>query len=467
VDQLLPVLRSMGVASLIGPAGSGKSFTLGHLLRQLEGEGLAVVVATPTHKAARVARSFLERAGADAAVRTVASVLKVKPRLNDEGQLEFRGSGASHAAKGMGRTDVIVVDEASMVSDAYGQQLQELAAEIGAGLLLVGDACQLPPVSDGQMSPLFLNPPGGAAVLQTVQRNSGAVLALATSIREAEHPSAVWPRQSMGPATGSRVVLHPHPGSWKAAAARAICSDAWDRDPDSCRVVGWTNATVDAIGQGLRVHRYGAAAAREWQVGELVIAPNGLPCEGQALGQPVAPACSEFRVVELGPVQPLEHLLGTYGWKTPARKFERQLEVSASTTAQRAVLELLGSDERIDLWLEPPGGVANPWKQQCKDLRRAIRQHLSGGDQKRALRELADLLTLVPEIRQGAVLTVHSSQGSTFRSVFVAGDLGRCEGPAASPLAYVAVSRASEQVHLLPMWGAMRSAQPEMAAATT
>lgn len=307
------------------------------------------------------------------------------------------------------------------------------------------------------MSPLFLNPPSGVvARLETVQRNSGAVLALATSIREAEHPSQVWPRSSTGTATGSRVVVHPHPGSWKSAAARAICSDAWDADPDSCRIVGWTNNAVRSLGQALRISRYGAAAAREWQIGELVIAPSGLPCEGQALGQPVAPACSEFRVVELGPVQPLEQLLGTYDWRTPARKFERQLEVSASTVAQRAVLELLGTDEQVDLWLEPPCGAPNPWEDQCKDLRTSIRQHLGGADRKKALAELADLTTLVPEIRQGAVLTVHSSQGSTFRSVFVASDLGRCTGPEASGLAYVAVSRASESVHVLPMWGSLR-----------
>ncbi len=343
VDQLLPALRSGQVCALIGPAGSGKSYLLGHMLRALESEGLRVTVACPTHKAARVCRTFIEQAGVhQAQVRTVASLLKVRPTIDAEGLLQFSGRGASHAAKGLGRTDVIVVDEASMVSDAYGQQLQELATEINAGLLLVGDEAQLPPVGDGQMSPLFLAPPGGAARLETVQRNSGAVLALATSIREAEHPSLVWPRQSMGGGTASQVVVHPHPGSWKAAAARAICSGAWDRDPDGCRIVGWANRTVQSLGQALRVHRYGAPAAREWQVGELLITPSGLPCEGQALGQPVAPACSEFRVVELSPAQPLEMLLGTYPWQTAVRGLERQLEISASTVAQRATLELLG-----------------------------------------------------------------------------------------------------------------------------
>lgn len=453
VDQLLPVLRRGGVASLIGPAGSGKSFTLGHLLRQLEAEELRVTVACPTHKAAAVCRSFLAAAGARAWVRTVASLLKVKPSLNSDGQLVFTGSGASRAAQGLGQLDVIVVDEASMISAATGRELQELAKEIGAALLLVGDAAQLPPVSDGVMSPLFLAPPAGAAQLQTVQRNSGAVLAVASAIREAEHPSHVWPHHSTGDHGGSRVVVHPHQGSWRAAAARAICSEEWDRNPDRCRVVGWANRTVASIGQALRQQRYGSAAAREWQIGEILLAPHGIPCEGQALGQPQAPACTEFRITALEPLQQLEQLLGVYRWATPVRGFERDLEVAAGTTAQRATVENTATAEQVSVWLEPPAGLANPWERQCRELRHAIREHLSGGDRKRALKDVADLQTLVPTTRQAAALTVHSSQGSTFEQVFVAGDLTRCTGPEAGPLAYVAVSRASEAVHLLPWAG--------------
>ena len=44
----------------------------------------------------------------------------------------------------------------------------------------------------------------------------------------------------------------------------------------------------------------------------------------------------------LSPAQPLEMLLGTYPWQTAVRGLERQLEISASTVAQRATLELLG-----------------------------------------------------------------------------------------------------------------------------
>jgi exodeoxyribonuclease-5 len=398
-----------------------------------------------------VLRRFLADAESEAEVRTLASLLKIRPSLNDEGQKVFAGGGASRAAQGLGPLDLIVADEASMIAAGTGRELRDLAEAVGAGLLLVGDAAQLPPVGDGAMAPLFLSPPGGAARLEVVQRNSGEVLRLATAIREAEHPRLVWPGRSSG-TDGSRVVLHSHQGSWRSAVAKAVCSSRWDSTPDTCRVVGWANRTVASIGQALREHRYGAAAAREWQLAEILIAPHGIEAEGEALGQPQAPACTEFRIVALEPLQPLEHLLGSYDWRTPAKGLERTLAVAASTTAQRATIENTVTGEELLIWLEPPAGLANPWERQCRELRHAIREHLSGGDRKRALKDVADLETLVPTTRQAAALTVHSSQGSSFDQVFIADDLRRCTGPEVRSLAYVAVSRASQAVHLLPWW---------------
>ena len=57
-------------------------------------------------------------------------------------------------------------------------------------------------------------------------------------------------------------LVHPDQGSWQAAAARAICSPEWDRNPDSARVLCWANRSCDRLGQQLRAHRHGTAAAR-------------------------------------------------------------------------------------------------------------------------------------------------------------------------------------------------------------
>lgn len=454
VDQLLPAIEARQLCSLIGPAGSGKSFTLGWLLRQAETEGLRCLVATPTHKAARVCRDFLSAAGSEARVCTVASLLKLRPRLGIDGGIEFLSRGliqAESALRGDDCPGLIVVDEASMLGDATARDLWSVAQAVQAALLLVGDRAQLPPVNSF-MAELFLNPPGVRVELQTVQRNSGAVLALATALRQAEHPSRVWPTSS-SPASqsGSRIVLHQWQSGWLAAAARAICNEAWDADPDGARVVAWANRTAASLGQRLREQRYGAAAAQSWQVGEILIAPGGIQSEGLALAAPQAAACSEFRILALEAPTRLERLLGVHPWLTPTRQLQRELAVAAGTDAQQARIENIVTGDELEVWLEPPDGVAESWGQQCRAVRNSIRQHLGGGDRRQALAEVADLESIVPVLRQAAALTCHSSQGSSFRSVFVADDLRRCDGPEARALSYVACSRASEALHLLPM----------------
>lgn len=160
LEVLLPAIRAGQISSLIGPAGSGKSFALGHLLRQVEAEGLRCLVATPTHKAARVCREFLADAGAEARVCTMASLLKLKPSLDRDGRIQFASRGAREAADALRgeRPDLVVVDEASMLGNSTAADLWAPEQEVEAALLLMGDAAQLPPVNQA-MADLFLRPP--------------------------------------------------------------------------------------------------------------------------------------------------------------------------------------------------------------------------------------------------------------------------------------------------------------------
>jgi hypothetical protein len=52
-----------------------------------------------------------------------------------------------------------------------------------------------------------------------------------------------------------------------------------------------------------------------------------------------------------------------------------------------------------------------------------------------------------PIIYSASVMTVHKSQGSTFKHVFVDGDVNRCTSDYRNSLLYVAATRASKSVH--------------------
>lgn len=120
------------VEVLIGPAGTGKSRTMGtlsHLWRQLTG-GNVIGVATAENAAQVLAAEGL------GAAYNIAMFLT----LSNTCQLLKPG-------------DLLVVDEASMVTTGQLTALHQLAAAAGAKLLLTGDPAQLPAIgADGVLA---------------------------------------------------------------------------------------------------------------------------------------------------------------------------------------------------------------------------------------------------------------------------------------------------------------------------
>ena len=458
VDLLLPAIKARKVCALRGAAVTGKSFTVSRLLDLLEKEGLVPLLCAPTNKACGVLRRFTEGL---AEVKTLASLLKISPTFDEtKGEVVFQMRTDDWALRSIQRRgqlpSVIVLDEASMVDQASCLQLKALAEGINAALLLVGDPSQLPPVGDDdndeplQMAELFLDPPVGAT-LTTVVRHAGPILQLATAIRGSEYPAPVWPISSIGAAgSDSRVVLHHHRGRWARAAAALICTEEWDANPDRARVLCWSNRAATAIGQELRVQRFGAAEAGRWHVGEIVSTPRGFGVEGDALGDVQAYACTEHRIVKLSEVVRLEQLLATIPWATPAKQLARELEISAGVDAVRAEVEDTETGASAEIWLEAsPGG--SQWSAQCTALKAKAKAHLSGSKQRKAYRAIADLRTFVPLARQAASLTVHASQGSSFGSMFLYNDISRSDDPAtARALSYVGATRPQQELHVLP-----------------
>ena len=61
-------------ALLLGPAGSGKTFTISHVIKALESTKRPILVACPTHKAKSVLVKSLARYGISVAATTVSAL---------------------------------------------------------------------------------------------------------------------------------------------------------------------------------------------------------------------------------------------------------------------------------------------------------------------------------------------------------------------------------------------------------
>jgi len=122
---------------LTGGPGTGKTVTLGAVIRLADASGVEVALACPT---GRAAKRLSEATGQLA--QTVHRLLEVKPQ---DGLLSFTRNEAYPLDAGL-----VIVDEASMLDLVLAYSLVR-AIRPGAHLVLVGDVDQLPSVGPGNV----------------------------------------------------------------------------------------------------------------------------------------------------------------------------------------------------------------------------------------------------------------------------------------------------------------------------
>lgn len=159
-----------GVMTLGGYAGTGKTTLLGKLIT--ETSDVTFAAAAFTGKAANVLAS---KVGSAPNVKSVSTIHKLIYNANElMGRYVFERKAAYDIRAGI---DVLVLDEASMISDELFEEIQH----VGLPILAIGDHGQLPPI-DGT-STLMAKP---KLRLETIHRQAegNPIIALSKTIRE-------------------------------------------------------------------------------------------------------------------------------------------------------------------------------------------------------------------------------------------------------------------------------------------
>jgi ATP-dependent exoDNAse (exonuclease V) alpha subunit len=125
---------------LIGPAGSGKSFTAGTFAAawadQTDGAGRVIGLAT-----SEVATKVLMDDG-------IAASRNIRQWLDAQAAITEGSADPKTTEWTLGPRDVVMVDEASMVSTAHLDAIREHVQAVGARLVLTGDPRQLSAVGE-------------------------------------------------------------------------------------------------------------------------------------------------------------------------------------------------------------------------------------------------------------------------------------------------------------------------------
>ncbi len=141
------VLKSIsnGIVIITGGPGTGKTTTINTIINYYASEGLDIMLAAPT---GRAAKRMTEATGYEA--KTIHRLLEVSGQVSEDDDVR---SGGVHFEKNRDNpleADAIIIDEMSMVDIHLFYALLK-ALVPGTHLILVGDSSQLPSVGPGQV----------------------------------------------------------------------------------------------------------------------------------------------------------------------------------------------------------------------------------------------------------------------------------------------------------------------------
>ena len=359
VDKIRAFLRGDDqFFGLYGYAGTGKTTTIHEALR---GAVERVAMSAPTHKAVGVLARMDHDASCEFA--TIHRLLGCRRQYKDGEIFYAPDLTKDQAIHGF---DVVVIDECSMIGEKMWDWVQDAVRGNDIKIIVMGDPMQLPPVSDGEVSPTFDLP---SATLTRIMRHEGVIESAATAMRKAVDADELPLAEDGQDEHGEVVNLHQ--------------SDFIERmmgDLDRCKVLAYTNDAVDWINDHIRMEVFGEEAR---------------------------------------PFEPRERLVLVESYSTDLSLLhtETEIQVDAAHRAKRMGLDcwqVMVTDEhggKHELFCLDDGQKG----EFLRKLRKARDRGKAGGGWK----PYYDLKEGFARVRPGWATTIHKSQGSTYDHVYL------------------------------------------------
>jgi exodeoxyribonuclease-5 len=266
-DWLIPFckgLTSFRKVLLQGYAGTGKTFLLNRVIEAILHLKLRVGMTAPTHKAVRVLKKFSEFPD-KIMFGTIHSFLGLKEYVDTHtGKLSFKPDFESGRQRKIEFTDVLIVDESSMLPDELFEHIEdEQRSNRRLIVIYAGDALQIPPVRDKEDREEYRDAiPFIEARRQahrihlleliTPQRQSAEspIIMYAHAIREhVAHPKIPYHFRKED---GHALELLPRSRSALEEALKLFLTEEFLKDPDFVKVIAWRNDTVNYFNRWIR-----------------------------------------------------------------------------------------------------------------------------------------------------------------------------------------------------------------------
>lgn len=423
IDDLKLSIAARRWHLLTGYAGAGKTTAVIRLIAELltDFPKCRIAVAAPTHKAVHVIASKLRAAAVDGvSCTTLHRLLGLRAEFDGD-HVAFVRSRSEEPIE----ADVILIDESSMIGEDMYQHI--VSALTGRAVVFIGDPAQLPPINE-TASPAF-NLSFRSHLATIIRQAAGnPIIAVADAIRRQQGQPLDLGWVTAGQNVDGHGIFRPRDArEW---LRRAYTSAAARDDPNGFRYLAWTNECV------ARVNRQ----VREWLFGEDIPYPL-MPGERALFRAPllvddafVAQTNEEALVVGVEVAEravdvPSDDLFGRPRSVTlPVYRLAMQSDEGVTFSADIPVDDVL-------------------FKHLLDQFRIAARS------ERRLWRRYHGFRQSFARLQAVYAQTVHTSQGSTYRHVFVnlRDILARRDSNLleTQQLLYVAVTRASQSVILV------------------
>lgn len=413
------------VASLRGPAGTGKTVLLMGLIIALDILGLKVVVTSFTHKACSVIDVHMKNIGCHmrgtVEPLTLHKLLNLKPQKAEYGKPE---TFTQAQPPELDDVDFVLVDECSMVGKDLVFHIEKSIIEAGIPILYAGDSSQLKPVNEDALSATFSTPLKYR--LTEILRHDGAILNLATKIRTMKYLPQVGPASG----GGTDVIVYK---SGKLLEESWLSSVLDSSRSEDTVMLTYMNKHRRAFNRQARIALMGEDAPR-FVEGDTLLTLSPILQDDKVL-------YSNNEDVHI--VRPPDLIEGFQ----PIHDLDFTCSAWRIFTEKGVKLYVLEDQEEIDKFDKYIKTLGAEISKEAKAAKGGSHNTIRAAKRRWAT-EYFPLRAFFADVDFRYALTIHKSQGSTFRNVFINDDYRKARDQQ-QRLMYVAVTRASREVHHL------------------
>ena len=413
--------------TLEGFAGTGKTTVINDIIKDLKFKK-KIAVSAPTHKAKEKIGEITKQNA-----ETIQSLLGLRPNTDLEGFNPNKLVFEAKAEEKIQNYDVIFIDEASILNKAATRLIEEKALQHKVRIIYIGDRYQLPPVGE-KLSKVFLLK--HLIKLDTIVRQSDSnpnqkIIELARNdVRDGTDKLIPYLRAIQADMNGLEGYKLLTKEQYYPALLEKYYDSEYQQNPDLVKTLCWTNKAVFAINQYIRanlIQSKDLIAVGDILMGykpmskELDVPPFYIPIIKNSVDYIV----TEVEIIERGVAGRL-----LKGYKVTVKDGKIPMFILHRDSYSEFVLEY---NTRLD-----KAKTFRQWK-----------QFYEFKDQVACLEPMFDdfgNFVCDKDIDYGYAITVHKSQGSTYKTVGITlTDLLKNKTPEdRRKLMYVAISRTSE-----------------------